>query len=162
MGVSERKTQPLNVPKKWSIAAVFVVGAYFGLTWFFFGSTHPCGILEVRQRPYVIKRYIATALSATKADREEMVEDWQRAQDAKTSGNLREMEAANESLQLSAKSFEKSSRDFLDARKRAVYYLHERISNDYTPAKCLWEVLVWNADPYRDSPLLEDDLKKAE
>src|SRR3989338_4783708 len=45
----------VSTPRKWSIAALFVVGMYFGLTWFFFGSSHPCGILEARQRPYVVK-----------------------------------------------------------------------------------------------------------
>jgi len=28
---------------------------YFALTWFFFGSPHPCGILEARQKPDVIR-----------------------------------------------------------------------------------------------------------
>ena len=32
----------LSTPRKWSIAALFVVGVYFGLTWFFLGSSHPC------------------------------------------------------------------------------------------------------------------------
>jgi hypothetical protein len=30
--------------------------SYFALTWFFFGSPHPCGILEARQRPHLIEK----------------------------------------------------------------------------------------------------------
>jgi hypothetical protein len=40
--------------KTLSIIAGVIIG-YFGLTWFFFGSSHPCGILEARQKPYVIR-----------------------------------------------------------------------------------------------------------
>lgn len=124
----------VNTPTKWSITALIVVGIYFGLTWFFFGSNHPCGILEARQRPYVVKRYADDSIELL----------------------LRMGKAAPSSLPI--------MKDVLDALtpKKAVHDLHERIWNQYTPAGCLWEALVWNPDPYKGSPPLKDMLKAGE
>jgi hypothetical protein len=37
------------------ISAGIVIVSYFSLTWFFFGSTHPCGILEARLKPAAVE-----------------------------------------------------------------------------------------------------------
>jgi len=51
--LSPRTTEHGFLPHTEIIAGI-VIG-YFTLTWFFFGSSHPCGILEARQRPYEIQ-----------------------------------------------------------------------------------------------------------
>lgn len=116
----------LNTPTKWSISALFVVGVYFGLTWFFFGSSHPCGILEARERPYVVNRYRDNAL--------ELLLSMGKTPSLGIMGQFVE--------------------GLRDAPKNAVHDLHERIWNHYTPAGCLWEALAWNPDPYKGSPPL--------
>lgn len=37
------------------VTIVFLIGFYFGSTWFFFGSSHPCEILIVRQKDHHIE-----------------------------------------------------------------------------------------------------------
>jgi hypothetical protein len=110
-----------------ALAALSLGGVYFGLTWFFFGSAHPCGILEARQRPYVVNRYTDDSV--------ELV--------------LRFGTAALLSIVENAGH----------APKRAVRDLHERIQNHYTPARCVWEAMAWNPDPYKESPSLRDMFK---
>ena len=131
----------LNTPTKWSIAALFAVGVYFGLTWFFFGSSHPCGILEARQRPYVVKSYTNSALEILRAA-------------------LEATKGADSVV--SSAAFEQITKSVIEAPKRAIGDLHERIWNHYTPAGCLWEALAWNPDPYKGSPPLKDILKAGE
>jgi hypothetical protein len=41
--------------KRFLVGSAFLV-AYFALTWFFFGSPHPCGILEATQRPHFTEK----------------------------------------------------------------------------------------------------------
>ncbi|MGH7774325.1 MAG: hypothetical protein ACREQA_19035 [Candidatus Binatia bacterium] len=42
--------------KKLAIGCTLVAVGYFALTWFFFGSPHPCGILEARLRPFYLEQ----------------------------------------------------------------------------------------------------------
>jgi hypothetical protein len=49
---------PATVTQCWkilgSLSMTSLIGFYFGSTWFFFGSSHPCEILIVRQRQHYI------------------------------------------------------------------------------------------------------------
>jgi len=136
---SERRVcslvENLAAPTKWSMAALFVVVVYIGVTWFFFGSIHPCGILEARQKPYVVKRY--TDFSR---------ELW-----------LKMKETGTPSLFM-----EPFTKDVLDAPRTAVHELREKIWNHYTPAECFWEALAWNPDPYKGFPSAKDTFKDGE
>lgn len=150
----------LNTPTKWSISALFAVGSYFGATWFFFGSSHPCGILETRQRPYFVVRYsenaFRTYLMLSKND--------ERIQ-ALYSEMIRRGNVGKEAAAIAADSSKRVDRalqDVSDAPKNAVHDLHEKIWNHYTPAGCFWEALAWNPNPYKGSPPLKDIPKGGE
>ena len=150
----------INTPGGWSAGALLVVGAYFGLTWFFFGSSHPCGILEARQRPYFVGHYsenaLRTYLMSSKGD--------ERIQALYTEmirrGNVGKEAAAI--AEDSSKRVDRALQDVSDAPKNAVHDLHEKIWNHYTPAGCFWDALAWNPDPYKGSPPLKDILKARE
>ena len=127
----------INTPGGWSAGALLVVGAYFGLTWFFFGSSHPCGILEARERSYVVNRYYEDAIA-----RIEFFSSFKNA--------------------AAGKLIDEIYKELADAPKRAAHDLHERIWDHYTPAQCLWGALAWNPDPYKGSSPLKDILKARE
>ncbi len=120
----------INTPWGWSVAALFVVGMYFILTWFFFGSSHPCGILEARQRSYVVK-YFTKRYKVTMPNGSKYIVEFPPPEGT-----------GDDEKYISA-----------------LYYLHQRISINYTPAGCFWEALAWNPDPYKGSPPLKDSLK---
>ena len=146
-----------STPTQWSIAALFVVAVYFGLTWFFFGSSHPCGILEARQKPYVVNRYTDNAITLLSMVSKNYMSSQKFYEEMFMRGIL-EKEAAATAKE-SQKQFDRALQDLSDAPKNAARDLHQKISNHYTPAKCLWEGLAWNPDPYKGSPPLKDILK---
>lgn len=105
---------------------LLVLGIYAGLTWFFFGSPHPCGILEARQTPYVLERVRATSSEQRKL-------------------------ALDLAKSMRADAVEAATRMFEDIRKRpqeALSDLHEHIWR-LTPAQCTWRAIAWNPDPYK-------------
>ncbi len=156
----------INTPGGWSAGALLVVGAYFGFTWFLFGSSHPCGILEARQKPYVVSRYTedAMALLSMVTGQEQKVSDrsLRVLKEATTGGELAKQEAALASLEASTKRIAEMTLYVLDAPKKAFHDLHEKIWNHYTPAGCFWEALAWNPNPYKGSPPVKDILKGGE
>ncbi|MBI4524698.1 MAG: hypothetical protein HY695_12910 [Deltaproteobacteria bacterium] len=109
----------LNTPWRWSVAGLFVVGVYFSITWFFFGSSHPCGILEARQKPYAVQRYIEDAVAwRSSLFKSYMVEqEWYA--EMLMRGNLEKGTAAiNEEIHKeSQKQYDKASQDVSDAQK---------------------------------------------
>jgi hypothetical protein len=134
----------LNTPWRWSVAALCVVAVYFGLTWFFFGSSHPCGILEARQKPYVVSRYTEDAGTLLSMQTENYM---------RSPGLLYSKEIQ--------KQYNMAVQNLANAPKTAARDLHERIWNHFTPAKCVRESLAWNPDPYKDSLPLKEILRTA-
>jgi hypothetical protein len=103
---------------------VIVLGCYFSVTWFFFGSHHPCGILETRQKPYVLeaahtissmRRKVALALlRARKNEAETML-----------------LEGANA-----------IPKEYLDNLHKAIWGM--------TPAQCAVRAIGWDVNPYKN------------
>lgn len=58
-----------------------------------------------------------------------------------------------------SKQYDTAAQNLADTQKIAARDLHERIWNHYTPAKCLFEALTRNPDPYKNSPPLGTILK---
>ena len=128
----------------WTIAVLFVIGVYFSLTWFFFGSSHPCGILEARQRPYVVNRYSEGALRSMKIASDNYMRVTEHGTNSFNNPNtsiamLRESEKIED---VAFKRFNEAIQKLSDAPKNATRDLHEEIWNHYSPAKCLWEALA--------------------
>lgn len=102
---------------------VFTVGLYLGLTWFFFGSPHPCGILEARQKPYALAAARKTWLEIFK-----------------TFGEIR--------LYLEDREVMNQYIEHLDTRDKqldtALVDLKRRIWR-LTPAECTWQAITWKA-----------------
>ena len=115
--------------KRALIILIGVTGLYFGLTWFFFGSSHPCGILEARQRPYILERLRQSSSEHTKLALELMM--------SPRPGSLK---AGTEMLE-----------DIEKRPHQALTKLNERIWQ-LTPAQCLWRAIAWDADPYKVRP----------
>lgn len=119
---------------KLGIAVLFVVGLYLSFAWFFFGSAHPCGILEARMRSYYVEleselglaRYL-DVLRFNQTIAPKLDSEAGRILDQFLDRSTREREAFTY---------------WQDADKRAVETVRERISL-YTPAECLWEVVWW-------------------
>ena len=110
--------------QKLIIPLAFALGAYFGLTWFFFGSSHPCGILEARQRSFILAEVHKSSLEDRKLALELMK-------------HRNTMETGTKILE-----------DIRVRPKEAVTYLHEHVWR-LTPAQCTWRAISWNLDPYK-------------
>ncbi len=109
---------------------VFTVGLYLGLTWFFFGSPHPCGISEARQRQYYIAR--------SKKLGWEAVESWRQL--VKEAIEAGDSELRNEF----AKARSEALKDLINAPDEAAARLHKRVWFQ-TPAQCFWQAITWKA-----------------
>ena len=97
---------------------VFTVGLYLGLTWFFFGSPHPCGISEARQRPYAIAQERRHQLETYKLIEKNVLTD------------PRMIEEFTKSI------------DGVDVRAQKL--LKQRVWLQ-TPAQCFWQAITWKA-----------------
>lgn len=106
---------------------VFTVGLYLGLTWFFFGSPHPCGILEARQRPHYIERL-------GESYREE-AERWQQ---------LAEKAVHSKFWDKIDKERSEAVEKYINAADEAAARLHKRVWLQ-TPAQCFWQAITWKA-----------------
>ena len=104
--------------RKVIVAAVLVAVSYFALTWFFFGSPHPCGILEARQRPYAIERERRHRLETYKLIKEQVLTD--------------------------PRMIEEFTKSIEGADVRAVKLLKQRVWLK-TPAQCFWQAITWKA-----------------
>lgn len=106
---------------------VFTVGLYLGLTWFFFGSPHPCGILEARQRPYYVERL-------GESYREE-AKRWQQ---------LAEKALHSKFWDKIDKERSEAVEKYINAPDEAAAQLHKRVWRQ-TPAQCFWQAITWKA-----------------
>ena len=111
------------------IAGFFAIGVglYFGLTWFFFGSVHPCGILEARQKPYVDNRFSQSWVDTFKL-LTKYLKDREQTQ------------AVREHVETRDKQLD----DILARHNIRIRRL--------TPAQCLWRAIAWDPDPYKVRP----------
>jgi len=119
-----RQVQRLIIP------LALVLASYFGLTWFFFKSSHPCGILEARRKPYVVAK---TYSSLFGIDRD-MVLELMKDRDV-VSEVIRHL-GSTASIDKSEKMMEELSG------------LHYQIWG-MTPAQCTWRAIAWDPDPYK-------------
>ena len=103
-----------------------VIALYLGATWFFFGSPHPCGILEAIQKPY--------AIDAAQKSWLEGLKTWTET--------MKETRFDSSAVDAFTKHFESRSQQ----ERAAVEMLHWRISHK-TPAQCLWEVVTRKPRP---------------
>lgn len=103
------------------VGTVGIAAAYVALTWFFFGSPHPCGILEARQRPHLIAKA-----------RAESREDRRLALDLIKSMNADAMDAGKSILE-----------NLDDQRNRVTTALQRKIAL-MTPAECAWQAITWS------------------
>ena len=110
--------------KKILIGVLSIALIYWGLTWFFYGSSHPCGILEARQKPYILAKV-----------KESSSETQKLALSLMQSGPLTSdvVKAATDMLEQSRK-----------APSEALATLHERIWR-LTPAECGWQAVTWRS-----------------
>jgi len=124
--------------KKILLSFGLLVLAYFALTWFFFGSPHPCGILETRKKPTVIKA----------------------GRDAWRAG-LATLRAAAKRTNFDAEIVQELTRHVSDRPKeeqRLLSELHRQVWQ-MSPAACARGALTWQAPQnYKTTPESEPDL----
>ena len=94
--------------------------SYFALTWFFFGSPHPCGILEARQRPHLSEK--------ARADSRE---------DRRLAYDLIKTMDPNWWLRAGA------SETLNDLQRSVPIDLQRKIAL-MTPAECAWQAITWS------------------
>ena len=112
------------------LTTVFVVGVYFGSTWFFYGSSHPCEILIVRQRDH----YMALAEKHHRED----VESWQ--QYAKKT--FADQEYGRFTSNVEEYSNASGRQENVDSSVMAK--LREKVRK-MTPAQCAWQAITWDS-----------------
>jgi hypothetical protein len=110
----------MNRFRAFFVTSFVAVGVYLGTAWFFFGSTHPCGILEARQRPDVLREQRTSFFKEMKF--------W-----VDLSTETQFSSAAVDGLTKHLESAEQWEREALQA-------LHWRTWNK-TPAECAWEAI---------------------
>ncbi len=121
-----------------ALATGGVIASYLSLTWFFFGSPHPCGILEARQRPYIEAR-----LRDLRDEDEHLNEEYREV--INLTGN------DSEALE----GWRKWGADIRRRRgleNKNLADLHADIWR-LTPAQCFWKADAWDVDPYKRKPL---------
>lgn len=106
--------------KKILLSCVLLVIAYFSLTWFSFGSPHPCRILEARQRPHLIRK----ARADSNPDRELAYKLMKSLQPQAMEAGTSILETLN------------------DQPRRVASALKQRIAS-MTPAECAWQAITW-------------------
>ncbi len=106
-----------------------VIALYLGATWFFFGSPHPCGILEARQRPVILELTISAYRKLEELSRGQARRAW---------------ESKNSDYSFLAQLHQEARSDLESKPKRALQLLHERVWRQ-SPAECLWHAITWRA-----------------
>jgi hypothetical protein len=112
------------------VAAVFVIGLYFGSTWFFFGSSHPCEILIVRQKDH----HIAVAERHHRED----VESWQDF--ARKAFPARDYDRFANNVE----EYSNASGRVENIRRSVVLGLRAKVG-ELTPAQCAWQAITWDS-----------------
>ena len=110
--------------KKIIVAVGLLIASYLGLTWFFFGSPHPCGILEARQRPYHIERLRESYREEAKC--------WQQ---------LAEKAVHSKFWDKIDKEHSEAVEKYINAPDEAAARLHKRVWGQ-TPVQCLWQAIT--------------------
>ena len=150
------------------VSGVTVVGLYFPLTWFFFGSSHPCGIYEARWKPYAIE--IATKLQW------DTIRQWNslgRSQSIEIPEELfskfvqgRATPEERERL-LSMQQHNTLMAEWNSDHTKESVRLHQELASipeeearrvhqrawSLTPAECLWHAITWRRLPIETSTL---------
>jgi hypothetical protein len=106
------------------VGTVGIIAAYFALTWFFFGSPHPCGILEARVMPSAIKKHHQSALKHALW----MGKLWEAS-------GFNNRYLGDEALKAMA-AVEAASSEARSEVRRWVSTL--------TPAECTWQAITWS------------------
>jgi hypothetical protein len=151
-----------------AISGLIAVASYFSLTWFFFGSAHPCGIFEARWRPYAVrvayKSQSAQLSDLMKEGRQSLQEDkppelpveaFQRLVEGKATNRDRlVLGVYQDLLNAHTKRMEESSKQRQEEHQRLLEELrsipqtearrvHERAWS-LTPAECTWMAITWS------------------
>jgi hypothetical protein len=137
---SQDRRKRMRVIIKASVALILLAFVlWFPLTWFFFGSVHPCGILAWRLR-----------------DRNR---DLARLE-ASIEVNNALADNVMQALTTSARSTSKS-KDW-DVVYAAKLKARDQEAHDLTPAACLWYSIVWRWDRNKDEGLRQLELMDKE
>ena len=102
--------------------------AYFGSTWFFFGSSHPCEILVARQKDQHI--YLA------EKHHQEDMQSWQEL------GRKILVPKDYERFAHNIEEYTSTVMREENLRQSAVVELRQKLS-EMTPAQCAWEAITW-------------------
>ncbi len=112
-----------------TVIIIFLLsGAYFGSTWFYFGSSHPCEILVARQRDYHID-------VAEKLHREDL-QSWK---------DLARKALAARDYDRFVRNIEEYSNSPVrgeDLQRSVIAGLRQKL-RQITPAQCAWEAVTW-------------------
>jgi hypothetical protein len=103
------------------VGTVEIIAAYFALTWFLFGSPHPCGILEARQRPHLIDK----ARADSREDRRLALDLIKSMQPEAIDAGISMFETLN------------------DLQRSVPIDLQRKIAL-MTPAECAWQAITWS------------------
>jgi hypothetical protein len=128
--LSGRIFSPTNV----TVWLLILVGLYSSITWFFFGSPHPCGILEARRRPYV--------LSKASEHRIRLLDSLRHYTDSMEYASGRSLDFLSERHTEILREADSTDDALLKRLKGTIW-------NQMTPSQCLWESLAWDVDPER-------------
>jgi hypothetical protein len=150
------------------VSGVILVTSYIGLTWFFFGSSHPCGILEARWKPYAVRiayKSKSDELSdfTTEVGRklrenkfpEFPEESFQRLVEGKATNRDRlALGVYQDMLNARTKQMEESSKQRQEEHQRISEELRSTPQTEarrvrerawsLTPAECTWQAITWN------------------
>jgi hypothetical protein len=141
------------------ISAGILIVSYLSLTWFFFGSPHPCGILEARLKPYAVDRAYEVHF-----ERDRLMEDVYRAPPADElpeglfrkfgSGNVtpEERDAVmrygeytkylTELRREAEIARNRSHGEFLSIPQTVSVRVRQYVWS-LTPAECFWQAITW-------------------
>lgn len=115
---------------KTCLVIVSVISFYVGSTWFFFGSSHPCEILIVRQKQH----YIGLA---EKRDQEDLASWREIARKA-----LPEKDYVRFVSNIEEYSNTSGRQEMV--KQSALQGLRQKI-REMTPAQCAWQAMAWNS-----------------
>jgi len=112
------------------LTSVFLLCVYFGSTWFVYGTSHPCGILVVRQKDH----YIALAERHHRED----VESWQ--QYARKAFAERDYDRFASNVE----EYSNASGRQENVQLSVMMMLRDQV-REMTPAQCAWRALTWDS-----------------
>lgn len=150
------------------VLGTLLVTSYFGATWFFFGSAHPCGILEARWRPYAVSvshksksdelsDFITEGGRKLREDKSPQFpeEAFQRLVEGKATNRDRlALGLYQDLLNARTKRMEESSKQRQEEHQRLLEELRSTPQTEakrvrerawsLTPSECTWQAMIWN------------------